>query len=197
MFQTAFTPTALACAALTFVACAQNAPHAPPPAAHVAATKMAAAQPSTIARLPAAAHDFDFLVGTWKVHHRRLATRHVGGERWDEFTGFASTRLVLGGLGNTDEIRFPTEGSVGMTLRILDPQTNTWSVWWADNRDGRLQTPVKGRFANGIGEFYARTSKRAGRSACATGGQRSPRTARVGIRRSPSTAARPGRPVGS
>jgi hypothetical protein len=33
-------------------------------------------------------NDFDFLAGSWNIHHRRLKQRHVGSSEWDdEFFG--------------------------------------------------------------------------------------------------------------
>jgi hypothetical protein len=51
----------------------------------------ATASPSTGAR------DFDFLVGEWRVHHRRLKP---GSNEWVEFDGTCASRKILGGLGN-------------------------------------------------------------------------------------------------
>ncbi|APV52470.1 hypothetical protein BWI17_15100 [Betaproteobacteria bacterium GR16-43] len=64
--------------------------------------------------------DFDFLHGDWEVANRRLKQRHVGSTDWDEFPGLSSIRPVLGGLGNVDELRFPTRGWVdeGLPVRV-------------------------------------------------------------------------------
>ena len=32
-------------------------------------------------------NDFDFLIGTWKVHHRTLKKRLNGSMEWEEFEG--------------------------------------------------------------------------------------------------------------
>ena len=34
-----------------------------------------------------AVHDFDFYMGTWQVHHRRLKERLCGSHEWQEFEG--------------------------------------------------------------------------------------------------------------
>ena len=48
-------------------------------------------------------NDFDFLLGTWKVHHRTLAERLKGSTDWEEFDGDTVDRKILNGLGNMDE----------------------------------------------------------------------------------------------
>lgn len=101
--------------------------------------------------------DFDFQIGRYRVHNQRLARRLEGCTEWQEFEATADAHLLLGGLGNTDFFHcreFPTGPLEGMTLRIFDPRTRLWSIYWADDRTCQLQPPVVGRFENGRGEFY-------------------------------------------
>jgi hypothetical protein len=63
-------------------------------------------------------------------------------------------RTILGGLGNVDEIDFPTKGWSGATFRFFNPESQRWSLYWVNSRDGLMQSPVVGSFRNGIGEFY-------------------------------------------
>jgi hypothetical protein len=98
--------------------------------------------------------DFDFLVGTWKVHNRRLKARHVKSSEWDEFPGDLTLRLILGGLGNVDEVAFPTKGWSGFTLRLFNPETRLWRIYWVNSRDGLMQEPVVGSFDGKVGEFF-------------------------------------------
>jgi hypothetical protein len=53
-----------------------------------------------------------------------------------------------------DEIRMPTRGVTGMTIRLFDPARREWSLYWVNSREGRLYPPVVGRFVAGRGEFY-------------------------------------------
>jgi hypothetical protein len=101
--------------------------------------------------------DFDFLIGRWSVHNRRLRERLKGSQDWEEFEGTSVARKVLGGLGNVDEITLErASGRVeGMTVRLYDPTSHQWSLYWADTVNGGLQTPLIGGFANGRGEFFA------------------------------------------
>jgi hypothetical protein len=48
--------------------------------------------------------DFDFLIGSWKIQHRRLKERLKGCTEWEEFEGTGEVRPILGGLGNMDEL---------------------------------------------------------------------------------------------
>ena len=102
--------------------------------------------------------DFDFLVGRWKIHNQRLHERLKGSNDWEEFEGTTVSRSVLGGLGNLDECTMERDAGQlqGMTVRLYDPASQQWSLYWADNvKAGILQTPLIGRFENGRGEFYA------------------------------------------
>jgi hypothetical protein len=101
--------------------------------------------------------DFDFWMGDWKAHHRRLRARLKGSTAWEEFEGTSVARKLLGGIGNIDEnVMQRASGPLeGVTLRLFDPTTRQWSIYWADSVSGILQPPMIGRFENGRGEFYA------------------------------------------
>lgn len=101
-----------------------------------------------------AAHDFDFIHGRWTVHNRRLRERGVGSDEWDEFPGEAEAGPLLGGAANWDEIRFPTKGFSGLTLRLYEPLAQRWSIYWINSTDGLIQPPVHGRFEGEVGEFF-------------------------------------------
>ena len=98
-------------------------------------------------------HDFDFLIGRWRVHLNRKA---AGTNRWTESDGYGVYRKVWGGRANLNE--FFTENSSGhvegLTLRTYNPETHRWSLYWANSRDGILSSPQVGRFNHGQGEFY-------------------------------------------
>ncbi len=81
--------------------------------------------------------DFDFYIGKWKVHHRLLRKRLKGSQEWEECEGMAAAGRV-----------------VGMTVRLFDPQSQQWSIWWADSVNGGLQPPMYGEFKEGRGIFY-------------------------------------------
>jgi hypothetical protein len=101
------------------------------------------------------ARDFDFWIGRWTGHNRRLRERLAGCDEWDEFESKSIARSILGGMGNEDV--FLTDyagGYVGMSFRFFDPETKEWSIYWADSRrSGVLDPPVIGSFAGDIGIF--------------------------------------------
>jgi hypothetical protein len=98
-------------------------------------------------------HDFDFLFGSWRVHNRRLLRRLEGCTEWEEFETALQTRAVLGGLGNVDTFVAPSWQA--LTLRLFEPGTRTWRIWWAaTGRPGQLDPPLAGRFADGHGTFF-------------------------------------------
>jgi hypothetical protein len=103
-----------------------------------------------------ASHDFDFFMGSWKAHNRFLKARLAGSKEWIEFESRVETK-PLEGLGNIDHYTGVRQGKLieGMTVRLFDPNTGVWSLYWADNvRPGVFQPPMRGKFANGIGEFF-------------------------------------------
>jgi hypothetical protein len=101
------------------------------------------------------ARDFDFWMGSWKVHNRYLRERLKGSTDWVEFEATSVARPLLDGLGNEDEFRTDHEGGfIGMSFRFFDPVTGTWFIYWADTRrSGELDPPVVGSFSGDVGVF--------------------------------------------
>jgi len=104
-------------------------------------------------------HDFDFLVGDWRVHSRKLKAPLSGHPDWIEFEGTISSRRLMEGQANVDDTVFNMPGVIyrGVAPRVYDPKTGQWAIWWIDGRNpfGNLDPPVKGRFVHGVGTFYA------------------------------------------
>lgn len=102
--------------------------------------------------------DFDFLHGSWDVQHDKLIDPFgpADGPRV-QFRSRATVWPILDGFGNADETRgeLPDGNSfVGFSLRLFAPETNEWLIWWAAKaRPGVLDDPVRGSFADGVGEF--------------------------------------------
>ncbi|AHC32568.1 hypothetical protein SPOA0272a (plasmid) [Ruegeria pomeroyi DSS-3] len=102
--------------------------------------------------------DFDFVLGDWKVRHRRLTVRLAGSDQWEEFDGTSSTRPVLGGNGNIEDnwIDFPGGAYRAVAFRSFDKASGQWAIWWLDQRNPHhLDVPVVGRFENGVGTFLS------------------------------------------
>ncbi len=105
-------------------------------------------------------HDFDFEIGSWRIHLKRLLHPLTGSTTWQEFEGSSVTRKVWNGRANFEE--FETDGPSGhvegLTLRLYNPQSRQWSIYWANGKDGVLGLPTIGEFKNGRGEFFDQES---------------------------------------
>ncbi len=104
-------------------------------------------------------HAFDLRAGKWHVVHKRLKERLAGSTQWETFTGEQVWWTTLNGQGNADDnlLRLPGGDYWGFTSRAYDAQTGLWAIWWLDSRNphGPLDPPMKGRFVDGVGTFYA------------------------------------------
>jgi hypothetical protein len=102
------------------------------------------------------AHDFDFLFGCWHIENERLRSRLTASDEWDRFPAEHECWPILGGLGNVDTFRPKLPGSTfhGASVRLFNPETGLWSIYWADNVRCALFPPVLGRFVDGRAEFY-------------------------------------------
>jgi hypothetical protein len=102
------------------------------------------------------ASDFDFLVGTWRVHNRSLKGRLQGSREWIEFEGRSEMRRLTNDLGNVDQYTFLRDGKEieGVAFRLWNPTSKQWVIYWADSiAPGVIQPPVSGSFAGNAGEF--------------------------------------------
>ena len=107
-------------------------------------------------------NDFDFLVGKWKMHNRRLNKRLEGNNEWTEFDSYDENSKILSGTADADTYSTTEmpgmEGKrfEGLTLRLFNPKTRLWSLYWVASNVGALDPPVVGSFENGVGHFFAR-----------------------------------------
>ena len=129
-------------------------------------------------------HDFDFLVGSWKFHLKRLKRRLVGSTEWVEFDGTTVCRKVLDGRAEVEEMNVESVDKrthiQGLALRLYNPESHQWSIYWVNGADGVLEAnPMVGEFNNGRGEFYNQQVYRAERSMPDSSGQASQRIRRT------------------
>ena len=103
-------------------------------------------------------HDFDFLVGDWKLRNRKLKSRLTHSNEWTAFESTVEMHQILGAVGNIDKYTELVSGKPyeGVALRLFNAKTKLWSIYWADSNSGALDPPVVGSFANGVGHFFAR-----------------------------------------
>lgn len=105
--------------------------------------------------------DFDFLTGTHTVQHHKRNKRLTSASDWSDFEGWHQQESILAGAGNLEQHRMSgRDGSTveGMALRLFDPQTRLWTIYWADSESGELDPPMVGSFENNVGHFYGRDS---------------------------------------
>src|SRR5436190_18117525 len=78
-------------------------------------------------------HDFDFEIGTWKTHVKRLTHG-----KWVEMDGTTVVRKVLNGRANLVELIAdgPAGHFEGLSLRLYNPQSQQWSLNFANAADG-------------------------------------------------------------
>jgi hypothetical protein len=101
--------------------------------------------------------DFDFELGSWKIHLKKLQHPLSGSNTWVEFDGTSITRKLWDGRSQLEQFETdsPTMGHIeGLTLRLYDPQSHQWSLYWVNSKDGILAQPTVGEFKSGHGEFY-------------------------------------------
>ena len=146
------------------------------------------------------ARDFDFWMGSWKVHNRYLRERLKGSNDWLEFDATSEARPLSDVLGNQDEFRTEHDGGfVGMSFRFFDPDDRAVGDLLGGQpaagsaRSARVRLLLRRRrHLRGQGHLRGHAHPRAVRL---VGNHHA--DARAGSRRSRRTAARRGRPTGS
>src|ERR1700750_1599353 len=101
-------------------------------------------------------HDFDFEIGNWNTHLKRLAKPLTGSTTWVEYQGTTVVRKVWNGRANLAELEVDGPGGhiEALSLRLYNPQSHQWSLNFANSKGGTLGTPSIGEFSHGRGEFY-------------------------------------------
>ena len=101
-------------------------------------------------------HDFDFNIGTWKTHIRRLVHPLTGSTTWMELNGNVTARKIWDGRAQVEEVEAdgPNGHFEDMQLALYRPETHQWTLNFASSADGALSVPAIGEFKNGRAEFY-------------------------------------------
>jgi hypothetical protein len=102
--------------------------------------------------------DFDFLQGKWEIRNRKLKSRLNDCNEWLEFGARQEMHKALNGIGNIDRFfaNFNGDPFEGLTIRLFNPNTKLWSIYWADSNEGKLDPPVVGSFENKVGHFFTK-----------------------------------------
>ena len=126
-----------------------------------AGTASTAANPAMPEQLPTTTahdgqHDFDFELGHWNIHLKRRLHPLTGSNTWVEFDGSGVCRKIYDG-ASIDEVELDGPGGhiQGLTLRVYNPQSHQWRLYWANSKVGVLDPPQVGEFKDGHGEFFA------------------------------------------
>ena len=103
-------------------------------------------------------HDFDSMSasGGFGIENSKIgyvvpttgpSSRRI--KRWRSFSMGLET-------ATTSSPRFDQEPFEGMSLRLFNPSTRLWSMYWTDTISATLQSPMVGSFDGAIGRFYDR-----------------------------------------
>ena len=97
-------------------------------------------------------HDFDFLIGDWKAHVRRLPERLKGSNLWVEYDGISNHKKLLDSNANFEEFDVSSPDRKlrikAQTLRLYNPESHQWSIYLVDLDKGTLELPPV------VGQFY-------------------------------------------
>jgi len=104
-------------------------------------------------------HDFDFLIGDWKAHVRRLPDRLNQSDVWIEYDGISNHKKLLDSNANFEEFDVTSADKrlhiKAQTLRLYNPTSRQWSIYLVDLDQGTLALPpVVGGFSGNRGEFF-------------------------------------------
>ena len=114
-------------------------------------------------------HDFDFLIGNWKAHVRRLPDRLTGSKSWIEYDGTSNHKKLLDSNANFEEFEVDNPEKhlhiKAQTLRLYNPESHQWSIYLLDLDKGVLSVPpVVGQFKGNRESSLIRKTIRDGRS---------------------------------
>jgi hypothetical protein len=105
-------------------------------------------------------HDFDFELGSWRTHIRRLVHPLTGSTTWVEYDGTSVVRKIWDGRANLLELEVtgPAGHLEALSLRLYNPDAAQWSLNFANSSVGTIAQPTVGEFRDGRGEFYDQES---------------------------------------
>jgi hypothetical protein len=102
-------------------------------------------------------NDFDFNIGVWHTHIRRVLDPLSGSTSSMELDGTVTVRKVWDGRAQLEEIEAdgPKGHWEGLTLFLYNPQSHQWSQSFIDSKMATLETPLIGSFKDGRGELFS------------------------------------------
>jgi hypothetical protein len=107
------------------------------------------------------AHGFDFEVGRWTSTVSRLAVPLSGSDEWLHYRG---TTIVYPLWAGAYAVELDVSGHAGrlraFSLRMFDDSSDEWLLRTGVPGSADLDPPLRGGFADGIGEFVGPDSYR-------------------------------------
>ncbi len=103
------------------------------------------------------AHDFDFNIGVWHTHIRRVLDPFSATSESVELNGTVTVRKVWDGRAQMEEIEAdgPKGHWEGLTMFLYNPASHQWSQSFIDSKAATLEAPLIGSFKDGRGELFA------------------------------------------
>jgi hypothetical protein len=119
-------------------------------------TVQAAEPASTAPAVRDGRHDFDFNLGNWRSHIRRMKNPLSGSSEWTDLEGTVAVRKVWDGRAQLEEIEAdgPSGHWEAATFFLYNPEARQWSQNYVNGHDGMLRVPMIGEYRNGKVELF-------------------------------------------
>lgn len=103
------------------------------------------------------AHDFDFDIGVWHTHIRRVVDPFADSTNSFELNGTVTVRKIWNGRAQLEEIEAdgPKGHWEGLSLFLYNPQSHQWSQSFLNSKVAVLSDPLIGEFKDGRGQLFA------------------------------------------
>jgi hypothetical protein len=101
-------------------------------------------------------HDFDFNIGVWHTHIKRILDPLASSSESVELNGTVTVRKVWDGKAELEEIEAdgPKGHWEGLTLFLYNPSAHQWSQSFTNSKVAMMGSPLIGQFKDGRGELY-------------------------------------------
>jgi hypothetical protein len=100
---------------------------------------------------------FAFAEGKWHERTSRLLHPLMGSKTWIKMDGVSVDKKIWNGRANLVELE--SDGPKGhlelLSLRLYNPQTRTWNLYFATSPVGVVSDAMTGSFKNGHGVFFS------------------------------------------
>lgn len=105
------------------------------------------------------AGDFDFLHGQWIVENHVRVVSTAARTGWEAFTSAHVFRPLASCAGHLEEAT-GDGAELSSTLRLFDAHRGCWTIHAIAAGEGRLEPPLEGGFADGVGVFVGERTSR-------------------------------------